>query len=1230
MVRNIMPPPTMGDQVIKYRSPQPHSEMYTSTPSVAANSQISNGSSFQRSRKLQSVLIRMSRGGNEGDQSIEETRELHVYDQNEYHVETRDDDMNDEATISTLGDHTAGREQENVREEIRDQFFHSPAYEQRQPSQPPLPLLENNNYHQHMEITAQPTYTRRRLSRSLSPKKRSHRRARDSNSQPRPHSSSPRRQMRSASKSPRHKTVRKVVERFFSDSDESNPPLTQAVRKPNVEASIMNKEANTLAETADFRKHDVDSESSDEALEFTKERYKRRKSRAANRPDTSPISRPKQDKTHSPRRPTISPKTATPPKTNRISKDKEHRDMKNEEKKRSTMESYDSTSSDYQSSTTGASFTEAEKLRLKRQLKSRAILKEKAAKAAARTKDNDPMYGFIDKSLADAASTFVHNLVGQLGLDQPFGDEDLTDEYNLLRWDYEDTPKNKTNSSTPPFFNILSWGKTDTKNEESSRMETSDEETERTHKMKRLGESSSEDSGVNKKSAARTGSGKNQSSSKRDDSKFTQTVVGSGPAVIDQKEISAVARAMAKPDDNTVTSDEEDSDAAEKPFAQPTDIEGTKQMPSRDLNEGAKAEDNEKLEDLNLAVSSDSEEKLQRQMLEENEKGDDDVNSLTYSLEDSNKAQKVFRVPSKKLSEDSSVAKLVNKFEYELEMRSPTSSSVGAVRPTKNQSKAAVRPTKNQSKAASKDLAIVLSLSGEDSLVPTEEITETSKQSVKETPRAKHAGLHGVTHTPVFSDSHQQELKAKIDESYKRRKGHSHTKLTARYEESAHTVISTESRDETTSEAPAFVPAAMPSSRATKATVTEASHPLQQSQSQREQASEKLNLRAAFDNLSASLIGQASLGDASFATALSPSPMPLDIDNMVAKIDGVVQRLIMTGKLPGPDDDDQVSDLQQRTLRKNTAELLRNLALLKSRHATQHVNKDPVSQTTPHSHVPKTVQYDRRRTLAPISVALPPPSPPTPPPAPAHSDTHSRGTEPLSNMARIRARRDEAAMRIKERTQRLAGLSSKEQSSQQSLQYHHSGPIPVPITSTNKDHLAMNHVQPLNHHMDRSTIPRPKGGPPRPEDLSGHVRKPIINTVIPPPQSPMVHKERLSMSKSDIEFCEWEKKAGLEAVLALSRSEEQGMMRPNESHNFMLLHPSRNEPSSLMHAHATTSIIDSEYYDDVNDDDDDGTDFTIETTDSSGGSYGSESDSERLRRISSMLNELRRRRQQRR
>ena len=109
------------------------------------------------------------------------------------------------------------------------------------------------------------------------------------------------------------------------------------------------------------------------------------------------------------------------------------------------------------------------------------------------------------------------------------------------------------------------------------------------------------------------------------------------------------------------------------------------------------------------------------------------------------------------------------------------------------------------------------------------------------------------------------------------------------------------------------------------------------------------------------------------------------------------------------------------------------------------------------------------------------------------------------------------------------------------------------------------------------------------------------------------------MSTSDIEFREWEQKAGLEAVLALSRSEEQGDRVTSANHNFMLLHPSHNEMSSSMRV-PTTSIIDSDF--------DEETEFTSET-DSSGGSFGSESDSVRLRRISSMLNELRRRRQQR-
>lgn len=1184
----------------------------------------------------------------DSDHSIEQAREVHTHEDRRtsansrqgYGIDSRQD-MNEDNTVATTGGDTAGRQQENVREEVRDHFYSSSAYIDSQNNKQ-LSMQYENISRRLSATRSTPTTSSRRISRSLSPKKRTN----PSNEvTARRHSSlSPRRRKaRSSSRSPRQKS--KNVSRASGKGDDTDRFGAKSPQR-TVKAAVSDRDF----QRATSRNEVVDSESSDEALEFTKERYKRRKSRSTNRPDEAPVTRPKKQ-----------PAKATSPRRKVTINAPSSDDTASYQKR------YDPSSSDYESSTTGASFTEAEKLRLKRQMKRRAVLKRKVVEAS-RGK-NDPM-SFMNSALATVASDFVTGIVGQLGLAQPFvfptsplvGESDLNDEYNLLRWEDEEPSYKKSQKKTQyktSFADFLSWdGGQNVKMDDSSQQESSDDASEETQRLSKNG--SMEVIATSREKTLKNDPVKPRPSSPQNKVSTITATKGSGPVVLDEKEISKIARSMAKLQGDSMTSEEGDvsghSFTGSKEGGKDQSIERTNKLPvekeshsSNSMNVAA----SQGGVHINLAVSSDSSEEFRQPKGGSFDGGDDDINSLTYSLEEETKTPASPPLSEKEEKEDSSVAKLVSKFEKELPMRRPKLTFLPK-RQLGHQDDVNV-------------LAIALSLSADDSLLPSVGKDEVLYPNIKvpSSPPMKDRAQRTFTANSSVPINHIDELKTKI-KVLKQRRGDSDVRCHIDDKGEVSTLISEAA---SVGGEPEFVPHAMdetrtfPEARTPVATKNMLSSKTQtddmsRSLTLRQPTCLKINLGNELEKMTASLLGHASLGEETICSQQSHAPHPVDIDEMVSKIDGVVQRLIVSGKLENMAFNEG-SMLEQRTLRDNTYELLRNLALLKSRrNPAAKTETQTLLATPPQMVVVQPVQQVRKiPTVSSLPIAATPSMPKKEPvnsvqdkPIKSTEATHTTdNSRPMSNMARIRARRDEAAMRIKEKTLMLSGLRAQGQ---------RTGPIPISTsdmlrlssqiggTERGSGELPESrHPIDLTHIDERkygskeaaSTSALTKSrGPPRPEDIlvfRQNVDKARIRNSLATPSKTPIHTRMsasgnysVAMTTSDVDMEEWERTEleKLPILLTKTKSEEQGETRFSMI-NYDSTHR-RTKAQNRESALRQTLREDNSMIDDYEDTDDEDTD----DTDSSGGTFGSESDSERLERIASMIQELRNRRQRKR
>jgi hypothetical protein len=1235
----------------------------------------------------------------DGDKIAEELRVNHVcaepqegLEMQEYRAAESREDMNEQSTMSSLGGETVRLEQQNTRGEIRDMLSTRKSRDTQTGTDISGTLLR--------------PATRQLVSRSLSPKKRSHRRGAQQRHPTRRFSLSPSRRKQWSNKSPRRKS-RDSGETFNGNNGPQNAASTKSSKR--TVKILMND-----CDRGTSRHEDVDTGSSDEALEFTKDRYKRRKSHTTNRPDVAAVTRPKQHIKATLIRPF---QKAQPVKLN------------SSDDTISVQRTDNPSSSECESSTTGASFTEAEKGRLRRQMKRRAMLKRKAAQAAKAKTDS---MSFLDGALANAASDFVSLVIGQLGLAQPFvfptsplaGESGLNDEYNLLRWEEylpskPSTPKKVYTGSTMLEV-LLGWEVKEGKSRQSSPQSSYENigDTERRLKsdlsvdeksrieprhnstttarfttnpsMKKESEpiaKAVKGTGpeiIDKKEIVKPGSmAKSPDTTmildnvriisqsecpptagtlpllQKQSESVIKTVKGVGPAVLDEREIAMVARSMAKLQDNSMTSDDGDvsgdfshskendqyDEGRLKVDNGEVQIHGTDPLPV--LSQSLTVSD--QMQDFDLVVSSDSEENQQNQRMGSAGAvvGNDDVNSLSNSIED--KAGKAPRPPpSQTEDEDSSVAKLIKKFERELPMRSPAPTCASNFLPKQG--------------GSPYELAVALSLSTDDSILPSSgwEGPTCSTLVMEDQAANEDREIQStVEKTSVVPDNHLDELITKIKEHQDERGTQTQSSETTNHKDELESTPCSAFAEASMSHEPEFLPHVMmtpgnsfvqPIDRPTTLQPTAEEFPQgYQCGTAVVQAHDcqltcpKVNSSIELESMSASLFGYSSLGEESLDTGRTLGPLPVDIDDIVFKIDGVVQRLIKAGKLPGGESDTSFSEFEHRTLQNNTAELLRNLAVLKRRRRLTGAKHVPPQ--LPRQSVPSIVNCDRQLQEPNNRISSVEPRLPSPHTAPILSTTSTKespstmmptsdpsniGNKPYTNLARIRARRDEAVLRIKETTQKLSCFTNP---------IIHTGPIPINTSytfgqsgmlgyreSSNADLLNERNDSIRTSNLIKKSMHKV---PPRPEITFGLHRKNISNVTF---QNPDSRNTRTSLFKksfdnasvvpistSDIDMEEWEKVEleKLPLLLSKTKSDEQGEAR------FSTIHRDSSPLSASAHPQnlrLETSVI-AECHENEEEDTDD-----TDSTDT----FGSESDSERLERIAGMIQELRLRRQRKR
>ena len=162
-----------------------------------------------------------------------------------------------------------------------------------------------------------------------------------------------------------------------------------------------------------------------------------------------------------------------------------------------------------------------------------------------------------------------------------------------------------------------------------------------------------------------------------------------------------------------------------------------------------------------------------------------------------------------------------------------------------------------------------------------------------------------------------------------------------------------------------------------------------------------------------------------------------NIDDLILNIDDVVHCLIKEGKLPGSN---ETSDLQQMNLRNNTAELLRNLSVLRARRVAvlkhnKNTNRQLLVAGRLDTPSPQIQKPSTESIFHPETKCLDTSLAHTPSPSVLKIDqfaTLMKGKDsddsehgPVSNLSKIRARHNEAAMRIRQQTQKLALLRNE-------------------------------------------------------------------------------------------------------------------------------------------------------------------------------------------------------------
>lgn len=388
------------------------------------------------------------------------------------------------------------------------------------------------------------------------------------------------------------------------------------------------------------------------------------------------------------------------------------------------------------------------------------------------------------------------------------------------------------------------------------------------------------------------------------------------------------------------------------------------------------------------------------------------------------------------------------------------------------------------------------------------------------------------------------------------------------------------------------------------------------------------------------------------ATVSTSTERKVDVEDLVSRIDGVVQRLVMSGKLGTT----AKSPLEQRTLQNNTAELLQNLAILRARKASGWSERN--SPRTPTSEasvsldsttfsVPTTIPLEglirpgshttmqrqgQQQQHQPETKTLPLSN--LPQASDAILNTSSRQSGSFSfdnvNLANLRARRDQAAKAVRERAQRLSDWSTREDV----VVLMDEKPILV------ESRLFENTASPVIESRPSSASSAKRNGPPRPEVLSS--KKGVPKQSADPIVRSSYHRESMGFSRASslgmttiessgavsqgsfglgvsrdalegfgVDMVLWEEDQlrQLPTILGTESGGDKDVMKLIERASYETDGDSREED-------------DDEDDDEEDDDDDDDFDSTYDDETE----YASDDDSERLARIESMIRELRARR----
>ncbi len=316
-----------------------------------------------------------------------------------------------------------------------------------------------------------------------------------------------------------------------------------------------------------------------------------------------------------------------------------------------------------------------------------------------------------------------------------------------------------------------------------------------------------------------------------------------------------------------------------------------------------------------------------------------------------------------------------------------------------------------------------------------------------------------------------------------------------------------------------------------------------------------------------------------------------EVYDLVERIDNVVQRLIEVGKIDPSGSSFEGSELEQRTTRSNTQELLQNLAILRARRSSGASSKhDPAlsvsSSLVPgvgSSSVPKSLTIPTTTTVS--ATYKPRPSP--------RVETKS--------LQDLRARRDQAAMAVRMSAQRLSGLSKDYSENTNILQ---ETPTPHPPAFQGRSFSSVK----LN-------------GPPRPESFSAWVPSRILSAT---PRKPEKDSFSTIETKSIIERVAVEDRRGsLHFPISLpdALSSDLGDWEQEQLQELPVL-----LQTTFSGTHAPVGLMDDDYWDKEPDNALEGSDEETENSfsdDDETTDYGSDDDSERLLRIESMIHELR-------